>query len=144
MQLFCQRLDYMKYMLSLREICTLSSTQERKAIDCEREVDNMLMAMYMEKHIGEEFKGVINSITQFGMFVTIEGGIEGLVHISNMDGFFVFNDKDMTLKSYKKEFHIGDRVEVVVIGSSKKNRSVDFILKSDIGKEIYYGYNSRE
>jgi ribonuclease R len=104
----------------------------------------MLMAWYMTNHIGEAYKGVINSITQFGMFVTIDGGIEGLVHISNMNGFFVYDDKTMSLSSYKRTYTVGDRVDIVVIGASKKDRSVDFILKEDMSKEVYYGYSSRE
>jgi ribonuclease R len=136
--------DFMHYMLNLHEICVTSSEQERKSIECEREVDDMLMAWYMTNHIGEAYKGVINSITQFGMFVTIDGGIEGLVHISNMNGFFVYDDKTMSLSSYKRTYTVGDRVDIVVIGASKKDRSVDFILKEDMSKEVYYGYSSRE
>ena len=99
----------------------------------------MLMASYMMKHIGETYKGVINSITQFGMFVTIDGGIEGLVHISNMNGFFLYDSKTMTLSSYKKSFSIGDRVTIVVIGASKRDRAVDFMLEEDFKqKEVYF------
>ena len=130
--------DYMKYMLSLHEICVKSSEQERKAIECEREVNDMLMAEYMTSHIGESYLGVINSITQFGMFITLDSGIEGLVHISNMNGFFVYDNKNMTLSSYKRKYTVGDRVKIVVIGASKKDRSVDFILKEDMHKEVFY------
>ncbi len=130
--------DYMKYMLSLHEICVKSSEQERKAIECEREVNDMLMAEYMTSHIGESYSGVINSITQFGMFVSLDSGIEGLVHISNMNGFFVYDNKNMTLSSYKRKYTVGDRVKIVVIGASKKDRSVDFILKEDMRKEVFY------
>lgn len=130
--------DYMKYMLSLHEICVKSSEQERKAIECEREVNDMLMAEYMTSHIGESYLGVINSITQFGMFISLDSGIEGLVHISNMNGFFVYDNKNMTLSSYKRKYTVGDRVKIVVIGASKKDRSVDFILKEDMHKEVFY------
>lgn len=130
--------DYMKYMLSLHEICVKSSEQERKAIECEREVNDMLMAEYMTYHIGESYLGVINSITQFGMFISLDSGIEGLVHISNMNGFFVYDNKNMTLSSYKRKYTVGDRVKIVVIGASKKDRSVDFILKEDMHKEVFY------
>ncbi|MCR5706282.1 MAG: ribonuclease R [Acholeplasmatales bacterium] len=136
--------DYMHFMIMLHEVCVTCSEQERKSIECEREVDDMLMAQYMSNHIGESYKGVINSITQFGMFVTIDGGIEGLVHISNMNGFFVFDDKTMSLSSYRRTYTIGDRVDIVVIGASKKDRAVDFILKEDMNKEVYYGYGSRK
>lgn len=132
--------DYMKYMLNIHEICVMCSEQERKAIDCEREVDSMLMAEYMQKRIGSHYSGVINSVTQFGMFVTIDDGIEGLVHISNMNGYFTYDDKTMSLQTFKRKYSVGDRVDVIVIGASKKDRTVDFILKEDFRNNPYPRY----
>ncbi len=61
--------------------CCQSSNRERKAIDIEREVDDMKIAEYMEDHIGEEFEGIVCSITNFGMFVEFDNTIEGLVRV---------------------------------------------------------------
>ncbi len=56
-----------------------SSAMERASIDCEREVEDMKMAEYMENHIGEEYDGMISSVMSFGMFVQLNNLIEGLV-----------------------------------------------------------------
>ena len=58
-----------------------SSAKERASVDCEREVEDMKMAEYMEQHIGEEFEGMISSVMSFGMFVELDNLIEGLVPI---------------------------------------------------------------
>lgn len=131
--------EYKNYMYNLHEIAVNCSIQERKSIDCERDVNDMLMASYMQNHIGEEHKGIINSITSFGMFVSLDNGIEGLVHINNMDGYFIYNEKKMTLSSYSKTYQIGDKIDIVVLNANKKDRSVDFILKED-----YHGGYSRK
>ncbi len=136
--------DYMDMQYSIKEIAEVSSEQERKSVECEREVNDMLASVYMQRHIGEEFEGKISSVTQFGMFVEIEGGIEGLVHINNMDGYFIFDDKKMTLSSYNKTYMLGDKVKIIVVGSSKKDRAIDFMLEDDYYREDDYfgnGYN---
>lgn len=118
----------------VHDISVKSSVKEREAIDCEREVMDMLMASYMEERIGEEFEGTIDSITKFGMFVLLDNGVEGLIHISNLDGYFNFNEANMTLESANKTYHIGDKVSVININASKKQRKIDFILKEDYDK----------
>lgn len=125
---------YAHYTDIVHDISVKSSVKEREAIDCEREVMDMLMASYMEERIGEEFEGTIDSITKFGMFVLLDNGVEGLIHISNLDGYFNFNEANMTLESAAKTYHIGDKVKVININASKKQRKIDFILKEDYDK----------
>ena len=125
---------YAHYTDIVHDISVQSSVKEREAIDCEREVMDMLMASYMEERIGEEFEGTIDSITKFGMFVLLDNGVEGLIHISNLDGRFNFNEANMTLESTTKVYHIGDKVSVININASKKQRKIDFILKEDYDK----------
>ena len=109
-------------------VCDHSSERERASVDCEREVDDMKMAEYMEKHIGEEFEGMISSITSFGMFVELPNLIEGLVPIRDMKDFFHFDEERMTLTGEKTavKYSIGERVIVRVVRASKEDRTVDF------------------
>ncbi len=109
-----------------------SSARERASVECEREVDDMKMAEYMENHIGEEFEGMISGITNFGIFTELDNLVEGLTRLSDMDDFYTFDEKTQTLtgEKSKKKYRLGDRVQVKVIAASKEERTVDFeILK---------------
>ena len=86
-----------KWEEKLVYIAEHSSERERASVDCEREVEDMKMAEYMEGHIGEEFEGMISSITSFGMFVELPNLIEGLVSFRDMKDFFHFDEEHLTL-----------------------------------------------
>lgn len=105
-----------------------SSERERASVDCEREVDDMKMAEYMEKHIGETFEGMISSVTSFGMFVELDNLIEGLVPLRDMKDFFHFDEERMTLTGERShvKYSIGERVIVKVVRASKEDKTIDF------------------
>ena len=105
-----------------------SSERERASVDCEREVDDMKMAEYMEKHIGEEFEGMISSITSFGMFVELDNLIEGLVPLRDMKDFFHFDEEHLCLTGEKShvKYSIGERVVIKVVRASKEEKTIDF------------------
>ena len=117
-----------KWEEKLVYIAEQSSARERAAVDCEREVDDMKMAEYMENHIGEEFEGMISSVTSFGMFVELDNLIEGLVPIRDMKDFFHFDEEHMTLTGERSGlvYKIGDRVVVKVVRASKEEKTIDF------------------
>lgn len=105
-----------------------SSSRERASVDCEREVEDMKMAEYMEGHIGEQFEGMISSVTSFGMFVELDNLIEGLVPLRDMNDFFHYDEERMTLtgERTKVKYCIGDRVVVKVIRASREEKTIDF------------------
>ena len=120
------------YQAILDYICERSSECERKSIDLERLVDDMKAAEYMENKIGNIYNGIISSVTSFGFFVMLDNTIEGLVHIKNLPDFYVYDEKKATLSgNYSKEvYNIGDTVKVRLIGASKENRQIDFMVVS--------------
>lgn len=123
---------YNYYHRNLPEIGLKTSAGERRSIECEREVNDMLTSWYMESKVNSIFKGMITSITSFGMFVTIDDGIEGLVHIRNMNSdYFVYDEDNLRLVSSSKVYNLGDNVEVVCIASDRFTNKVDFMLKED-------------
>ncbi len=117
-----------KWEEKLVYIAEHSSEKERNSVDCEREVDDMKMAEYMESHIGEEFEGMISSVTSFGMFVELPNLIEGLVPIKDMKDFFHFDEDCMTLTGEKShvKYSIGEKVLVRVVRASKEEKIIDF------------------
>ena len=110
------------------------SVKEQDAQNCERDVDNMKMAEYMEDHIGEEFDGVISGVQEFGFFVELPNTIEGLVKIENMPGggySFVENSLSLVSKNRKHKFSFGDVVRVKCVNASKDTSMIDFELVGD-------------
>ena len=117
-----------KYLV---DVATNSSETEAAAQEAERDVLDMKMAEYMESHIGEEYDGIISSVTNFGMFVELDNLIEGLVHISTLDGYFEYIPELLSLVSDNKRYRIGDTVRVVVVSASKESSTIDFELVGD-------------
>ena len=117
-----------KWEEKLVYIAEHSSERERASVDCEREVEDMKMAEYMEKHIGEEYEGMISSITGFGMFVELDNLIEGLVPIKDMKDFFHFDEEHLCLVGERShvKYTIGERVIVKVVRASKEDKTIDF------------------
>ena len=116
---------------NLPALCDHASEKERDSIDCERDVESMKMAEYMEGHIGEEYDGTISSVINFGLFVQLDNMIEGLVHISEIKGdYYTFDETTHTLRGEKKGkmYKLGQKVRVVVTNASKENSTIDFNL----------------
>ncbi|MEG2322468.1 MAG: ribonuclease R [Bacilli bacterium] len=117
------------YERELPTICELTSLAERRSIECERAVDDMKKAEYMEQHIGEEFEGMISSVMNFGMFVELPNLIEGLVRLDSIKGdYYTFDATTFTIMGNKNKrgFRLGDNVKVRVTGASKEKRTIDF------------------
>jgi ribonuclease R len=114
------RLDdksYKKLVGTVDYAAVQSSEMERVAQEAEREVDDLKKAQYMSERIGEEYDGIVSSVTSFGMFVELENTIEGLVHISALtDDYYVYDEKFLSLigERTKKIYKLGDEVRIRV------------------------------
>lgn len=108
-----------------------SSERERLAQDAEREVDQLKMVEYMQAHLDEAFDGIISSVTQFGIFVQLDNGVEGLIHISTLaDDYYVFNERQMALigERNRRVFRLGDPVRIEVVSANKEELQINFAL----------------
>lgn len=120
-----------KLETTLPEIAEHTSMTERRAEEAEREVEDMKKAQYMTRHIGEEFEGIISSLTNFGMFVQLENTIEGLVHFNNMlDDYYHFDEEKYYIigERTNKIYRLGDIVKIRVIDADVMRRNIDFEL----------------
>jgi ribonuclease R len=118
-----------KWNARLPEIAQHSSKMERRAVDAERETDELKKAEYMEDKIGEEYDGIISSVTNFGMFVELPNTIEGLVHVSYLtDDYYRFDERHFAMIGERtgNVFRIGDEITVRVVKVNKDERSIDF------------------
>lgn len=119
-------------------VADIASSRERASINCEREVEDMKMAEYMEDHIGEEFKGIISGITNFGIFIQLDNLIEGLCRFADMDDFYHYDEKSMSVvgEKTKIKYALGDLVLVKVVRASKEEQIIDFeIIRRDNEKD---------
>ncbi|WP_172373016.1 ribonuclease R [Sporosarcina jiandibaonis] len=115
----------------LSEIAEHTSERERRAVDAERDTESLKQAQFMLDKIGEEFEGVVSSVTNFGLFVELENTIEGLVHVSYMtDDYYRFDDRQMMMigEHTGKQFRIGAEVTVRVVAVKPEESAIDFEL----------------
>lgn len=118
------------------EIARHTSERERAAVDAERETDDLKKAEYMQDKIGEEFTGVISSVTNFGLFVELENTVEGLVHVSYLtDDYYHFDSKSHAMIGERTGniYRIGEEVDVRVVKVNIDERVVDFEMVADKG-----------
>ena len=109
-----------------------SSEREKIATKVEREAEDLKKAEYMETRIGEEYEGIVSSITSFGMFVELENTIEGLIRFEDLgDEYFIYNEEKKQLIGEKsnKVHKIGDKVKIRVKKASKILRQIDFEIQ---------------
>ena len=119
-------------LAELHGIAEESSQAERRADDAERELMDWKKVKFMESRIGEEFDGLIISVTKFGFFVELtDMFIEGLVPLSSLEGDrFFYNDstKQIIGQRTRKTYSLGDRVRVVVDRIDPVQKKINFAL----------------
>lgn len=122
----------------LEECAQHSSLQERKAVEAERDVDDLKKSEYMEKYVGCVYNGIVSGITKFGMFVELDNTVEGLVHVSTLkDDYYHYDDSSRSLIGERTAnvYAMGKKVTVRVTDANHFKREIDFeIVKK--GKEL--------
>jgi len=108
------------------------SMTERRADDATRDVEAWLKCFYMRDHLGSDFTGTVSSVTNFGMFVSLDDlYVEGLVHISELGkDYYRFDAAKHQLLGERtgQRYRIGDRVRVRVVKVDLESTKVDFVL----------------
>ena len=120
------------YQGILTEVAQKTSKLERRAEECEREVDKLKMVQYMADFIGQEFSATVSGVTGWGIYVELENTVEGLVHVSTLlDDHYDYIEENMTLVGSHtgRSFKLGQPVEVVLEAVDQGARTIDFSLK---------------
>ena len=105
------------------------SERERVATKVEREAEDIKKAEFMESKIGEEYEGIVSSVTNFGIFVELDNTVEGLIRYEKLgDEYFIYNEeKRQAIGEHTgKVYQIGDKVKIRVVNASKLMRQIDF------------------
>jgi ribonuclease R len=118
-----------EHMEKLAEQC---SHRSRRAEEAERDVNDRLKAIFMERHIGDDFKGQVTGVTSFGLFVEItRNHVNGLVHITSLPNDYYHFDPvvhRLTGDRTGKVFQLAQKVTVRVMAVNVEDRKIDFEL----------------
>ncbi len=123
-----------KLALLLPKIALHASERERAAAEAERETVDLKKVEYMARFIGDEFDGIISGVTSFGLFVELDNGVEGLIHVSSMDDdFYHYREEDYGLWGERtgKVFRLGDIIKVRVAKVNAEERTIDLTFATD-------------
>ena len=114
----------------LNRICLQSSVRERAADEAEREIEKMKKAEYMLSRIGRVYEGIISGITSFGMYVELPNTVEGLVHVSRLDDYYIYDEDryELTGERCGRSFVLGQSIMVKVDNVDIANREIDFVV----------------
>jgi ribonuclease R len=125
-----------RYTEWLDDTAVLASDRERLAESAERDSVELKKIQFMERHVGDEFAGVITGVQVFGFFVELERYfVSGLVHVNNLgDDYYEYLEDDFALMGSNtgRRFTLGDRITVQVLAVNKELRQIDFVL---VGEE---------
>ncbi len=115
----------------LPDVAQHSSTQERRAMDAERESTDLKKAEYMKDKVGLQYEGIITGVASFGFFVELDNSVEGLVRVSSLsDDYYHYHEDKYALIGERtgNTYRLGDEVKVIVYQVNVEGRQVDFKL----------------
>lgn len=126
------------YSRILPDVAMQSSLRERRADEAERDCMKLKKCQYMKNFLGESFPGSISGLTEYGIYVTLENGIEGMIPLRMLnDDYFVFIEKELITRGERsgKTFRIGDSISVLVYAVDTLSRTIDFVPAPELPEE---------
>ena len=125
-----KRIQY--YRKILPGIAKQSTDMEINAVQAEREAIKILQCQYMEKHVGDIFKGIVSGISEYGIYVELnESMIEGMVRLRDLnDDYYILDERNFQIigRHRKQKYRIGDKVKVKVHKVSTENKWIDLVF----------------
>lgn len=118
------------YERILNEVAAWTSARERVAEDAERETDKTKKVEFMERHIGDEYDGVISGVNNYGFYVELPNTVEGMVRVSDLDGdYYVYDEEHCQLigERTRKTFKLGQNIRVHVVSVDRYMKTIDFL-----------------
>ena len=133
-------------MADLGQHCSIT---ERRADDATRDATDWLKCEYMLDKVGEEFDGIISTVTGFGLFVILDDiHVEGLIHITALkDDYYHFDKMNHVMKGERtgKSFQLGGKISIKVAAVNLDERKIDFVLKNTghVSSDKKGGFNKK-
>ena len=107
-----------------------TSERERTAEQAERDLTRYYHARWAKDHIGEKMTGIVSGVTNFGVFLSLPNGVEGLMHVSHLDDdYYIYLEDSLTLmgKHRRRSFRLGDKVAVRIFQVNPTIRQIDLV-----------------
>ena len=126
------------YSRILPDVAMQSSLRERRADEAERDCMKLKKCQYMKNFLGESFPGNISGLTEYGIYVSLENGIEGMIPLRMLnEDYFVFIEKELITRGERsgKTFRIGDSMSVLVYAVDTLSRTIDFVPAPELPEE---------
>lgn len=115
----------------LQTAASMLSATEQRSVKAERQFQAIKKARFMQKYLGEEFDGIISSVTKFGVFVLLrQFEVDGLIRMENLSKEKLEFDEDtLTLVGSRsgKRFALGDQIKIQVATADPEAGQVDFM-----------------
>jgi ribonuclease R len=116
----------------LHDIAEESSQSERRADEAERELMEWKKVKFMQDRVGEDFDGLIISVTKYGVFVELTDlFVEGLVPLNTLtDDHYTYHEstREIIGQRSRKTYHLGQRVRVIVDRIDPVEKKIQFAL----------------
>ena len=115
---------------ALSDAAIRSSDCERAAVEAERAADKLMMARFMASHVGELFDGTVSGVSEWGVYVMLQNGAEGFIHVRTMDDWFDYDERRMMLRGERSGyvFSLGQALCVRVENVDLMQSSIDLSL----------------
>lgn len=114
---------------------TVTSACEQRSVKAERQIHSIKKARFMQKFVGQEFEGVISSVTKFGLFVLLrQFDVDGLIRVEELGGDrFDFDEENLRLVGRKSgmAYEIGEPMNVMVAKADIELGQIDFVLPAN-------------
>jgi ribonuclease R len=122
----------------LHDIAEESSQSERRADDAERELMEWKKVKFMQERVGEDFDGLIISVTKFGFFVELTDlFVEGLVPLNTLtDDRYTYheNTREIIGQRSRKTYRLGQKIRVLVDRIDPVEKKIQFAIVEKEGK----------
>lgn len=129
------------------EMCKHSSEMETRAANAERSSVKYKQVEFMSDKVGEQFKGVISGVTDWGIYVELEENkCEGMIPLHELtDDFYEFDERNYCIigKRTHKRYQLGDELEVEIVRANLEKKQLDFRLAGDQPKTPFQKKGAR-
>ena len=107
-------------------LALIASERERRAVNIERDIMDLKKCEYMKDKVGKVYDGIISSVLSFGFFVKLDNTVEGLIHISNLDGYYDYDENLGILSNGETSYRVGQKLRVKVVDVDLRRSTIDF------------------